>query len=582
MNVFEIRNRLVSDYASYIRSFINIRNQSIVHEVEENLNTGLLWPEPLIQLNPSFEPGETIDQLVDQGILHAECRKIFRIKPRPEDKGRPLRLHRHQADAVRAAKGGHNYVLTTGTGSGKSLAYIVPIVDHVLRHGSGKGIQAIVVYPMNALANSQAGELEKFLCHGYPDGKGPVTFRRYTGQEKKDEKDQIIAAPPDILLTNYVMLELVLTRPEEANLIRAGQGLRFLVLDELHTYRGRQGADVALLVRRVRNALAAEKVQFVGTSATLAAFGSYEEQQRQVSELASRIFGSVVRPENVIGETLRPTTPPANLKGATYLSKLSEQVANAAWTPPADYRSFVNQPIAMWIETTFGVKFEPGGNRLVRVEPRSITGKEGAAQELSQLTGVSPDRCATAIQHCLLSSYQCEPNPDTGFPPFAFRLHQFISRGDTVYATCESEDMRHVTLQCQHFVPGDRTRILLPLVFCRECGQEYYSVRMSHSAETNRRAFSSRELSDLQSDDDTEAGFLYYSSTQPWPIDTNEVINRLPDDWIEYRRGSPQVRLSRRDDLPCPVRVATDGRERCLYWPIPTPNSAGCWSRSRD
>jgi ATP-dependent helicase YprA (DUF1998 family) len=151
-----------------------------------------------------------------------------------------LKFHRHQSQAVRIAHSGHNYVLTTGTGSGKSLAYIIPIVNHVLRHGSGRGIQAIVVYPMNypmnALANSQMGELKKFLQVGYTDNKGPVTFERYTGQENDDEKNRIVAHPPDVLLTNYVMLELILTRPEERDtLVRAAKGLRFLVLDELHT-----------------------------------------------------------------------------------------------------------------------------------------------------------------------------------------------------------------------------------------------------------------------------------------------------------------------------------------------------------
>jgi hypothetical protein len=114
------------------------------------------------------------------------------------------------------------YVLTTGTGSGKSLAYIVPIVDAVLRSGArDKRVKAIVVYPMNALANSQAGELEKFLCHGYPDGRPPVTFRRYTGQETDEQRQAIIADPPDILLTNYVMLEPLLTRPLERDLVAA-------------------------------------------------------------------------------------------------------------------------------------------------------------------------------------------------------------------------------------------------------------------------------------------------------------------------------------------------------------------------
>ena len=102
-----------------------------------------------------------------------------------------LRPHRHQADAIRTARAGHNYVLTTGTGSGKSLAYIVPVVDHVLRRGPGRGIQAIVVYPMNALAYSQHRELEKFLNYGYPDRRGLVTFARYTGQESDEERQML-------------------------------------------------------------------------------------------------------------------------------------------------------------------------------------------------------------------------------------------------------------------------------------------------------------------------------------------------------------------------------------------------------
>jgi len=108
------------------------------------------------------------------------------------DHGHDLRLHRHQVDAIRAAKTGSSYVLTTGTGSGESLAYLVPIVDHVLRRGVGKGIQAIVVYPMNALANSQYGELEKFLGYGYPEGQQPVRFARYTGQESEEARQEII------------------------------------------------------------------------------------------------------------------------------------------------------------------------------------------------------------------------------------------------------------------------------------------------------------------------------------------------------------------------------------------------------
>ncbi len=176
MNIFALRCRVIEDYAAYIRSFIRVSDERLRHFVEQQLQSEVLWPEPLIQLNPSFESGPSIDELVAQGILHSECSRVFRIKPEPSSTGRPLRLHRHQADAIRIAQSRESYVLTTGTGSGKSLAYMVPIVNYVLRMGSGRGIQAIVVYPMNALANSQRGELHKFLCHGYPDGRGPVTF----------------------------------------------------------------------------------------------------------------------------------------------------------------------------------------------------------------------------------------------------------------------------------------------------------------------------------------------------------------------------------------------------------------------
>ncbi len=180
MNIFDLRERLVRDYGEFISGFLKIRDPRLNGFVRAELERGVLWPEPWISLNPNFESGGKVDDLVNDGRLHTECRRVFRIKTEGDPAGRPLRLHRHQAEAIQAAASGDNYVLTTGTGSGKSLSYIVPIVDRILRQGSGAGIKAIVVYPMNALANSQAGELGKFLSYGYPDGRSPVTFRRYT------------------------------------------------------------------------------------------------------------------------------------------------------------------------------------------------------------------------------------------------------------------------------------------------------------------------------------------------------------------------------------------------------------------
>ncbi|MDT8405519.1 DEAD/DEAH box helicase, partial [Sulfuriflexus sp.] len=309
MDVFNLRRQLIDDYRAYSDSFIKVRDPKIRARVDEELNSGAFWPDPLIQLNPSFASGQSVQVLVDAGALHPLCADIFRFgkdEEKPYGKTEQPSLHKHQSDAIEAARTGDSYVLITGTGSGKSLAYIIPIVNYALKHKNQPGIKAIIVYPMNALANSQLGELEKFLDFGL-GGERPVTFARYTGQESDEDKKEVWANPPDILLTNYVMLEYIMTRPQERrHLIRkAARGnLQFLVLDELHTYRGRQGADVAMLVRRVREAVDNPNLQMVGTSATLAGGGTYARQRVKVAEVASGIFGTSVKPERVIGETL--------------------------------------------------------------------------------------------------------------------------------------------------------------------------------------------------------------------------------------------------------------------------------------
>ena len=560
MDVFRLRDRVVEEYSSYIASFIRIKNSRIKEAVQSSLDGGHLWPEPLIQLNPSFEPGESVDELVEEGILHPECSRIFRINKKEGGGGESLRLHRHQAEAIRAAHKGENYVLTTGTGSGKSLTYIIPIVDHVLRRGPGCGVRAIVVYPMNALANSQYGELGKFLKEGYPDGRGPVSFARYTGQESEEEREKIISHPPDILLTNYVMLELILTRSREQGLAGAAKGLGFLVFDELHTYRGRQGADVAFLIRRTRELLDADNMLCVGTSATLAGGGTYEEQRREIARAATRIFGAEVKPENVIGETLQRATPRRDREDPGFVAALSERVRDEGRGMPEDYESFVQDPLSVWIESTFGLD-ESGSERLMRATPRSIHGPQGAAGKLSRLTGLPEETCARAIQEGLLAGYRCEPDPRTGRPPFAFRLHQFFSRGDAVYATIEPEEKRYITLSGQRYAPGSREKVLMPLVFCRVCGQEYYPVRV-FADQDRRREFRPRVLSDTLDDGESEAGFLFFSASEPWPGEGDDGLwQRLPSDWQEEQRGHLRVRSDQRKYLPRQVYVGPDGKE---------------------
>ncbi|HEX4680479.1 MAG TPA: DEAD/DEAH box helicase [Gaiellaceae bacterium] len=556
MDVFDLRERLVKDYADFTRSFVNIGDRRISEHVDRELEDGLLWPEPIVQLNPSFEPGGTVDELVAAGILHDRCAPIFRRgKTDEHPQGEPLLLHHHQREAIETAATGQNYVLTTGTGSGKSLTYIIPIVDHVLRRGSGRGIQAIVVYPMNALANSQLGELEKFLSVGPLGSTGLVRVGRYTGQEKDEERQALLAHPPDILLTNYVMLELILTRPQERKIVDAARGLRFLVLDELHTYRGRQGADVGLLCRRVREACYASELQCVGTSATLAGPGTLDEQRAEVARVAALLFGASVDPSNVIGEKLRRATAPAQPENASFREALARRVSQPA---PEDVRSFLDDPLASWIETTVGLEEEPETRRLRRARPRMVGGEDGAAAELARLVGSDPVVCADAIRTTLMRGYDLR-NPENGFPLFAFRLHQLFTRGETVFATVEPEDSRFVTTQEQQFAPEDRSKILLPLAFCRECGQEYYTVRVATG--DNGPEVRARRLNDTTgNDEDEETGFLFANSEKPWPDESEELLGRVPDDWLETYAGGERVKSSFRKHLPAPITVRTDGR----------------------
>ena len=562
MDVFSIRKKIITAYSEYAQSFIQIQDARIRSHVEERMSEGEFWPDPLIQLNPRFESGDTVRQAIDDGLLHEKCAEIFEHDK--DQGGRTLRFHRHQRRAIEIAKSGHNYVLTTGTGSGKSLAYIAPIVDHVLQQGSGQGIQAIVVYPMNALVNSQEEELGKFLKEGFAKGEQPVTFERYTGQVSDEERERIINDPPDILLTNYVMLELIMTRPVERRLIEKARGLRFVVLDELHTYRGRQGADVALLMRRVRERLevAGQTIQFVGTSATMASGGSFEKQRQQVAQVSSDVFGARVLPEHVIGETLQRATP-----GELDTEALSAAVAAGdALVIPADYAVLVAHPLSIWIENTFGLRAV--GARLQRQTPRSI---ESAAEALSELTAVDTATCEAVIQRWLLAGYEFD-DPTTGLKPFAFRLHQFISPGDTAYATLESENERHITLSGQRYFGADR-KLLFPLCFCRECGQEYYTVSRVEG-EDGETAYVPRDFRERHADIEGEGGYLYLSEADPWPYELDAVLACLPQDWLEEGPSGPRVRRDRRKYLPQQLQLDTKGRpaedgQRAVFLPMP-------------
>ena len=535
MDAFSVLNEFLGDYENFVKGFLEIKNDQIRDKVEKEIADGLLWPEPWLALNPAFESGGTVSDLVARSVLHPEAVNIFRARKDEGDVGTEITFHRHQADAFEIANRRESYVLTTGTGSGKSMAYIVPIVDRVLREGSGKGVRAIIVYPMNALANSQRNELEKFL--GKTNAK--VTFARYTGQENREEREKTLASPPDILLTNYVMLELMLTRPRERTaLINSAANLSFLVLDELHTYRGRQGADVAMLVRRLRGAVGATDIQCVGTSATLAGPGSKAEQRQQVAELATRIFGVDVPADNIVGESLRRATT-----GDIDPDQLKSRLAEAT---PTEWAALQADPLAVWTEQHFGINTDDEG-RLARRPPSKVS---EAAETLHAETGVEESVCRAKLQDLLLAGSRARDAQ--GRSLFAFKLHQFIGKGDTVYTTLEAPEKRFLTTQYQRSAPNRLTgQPLFPLAFCRECGQDFLVVNLERGGEH----FTPRiPNSDLVENPDADG--LLYLTDEPWPDHHDTaILDLVPEDWVVPSGSGQVLDKARIPKLPHSLRV---------------------------
>ena len=559
MDAFEVHRRLIADYRDFTEGFFKVRDPRVAEVVARESERGSQWPDPWLSLNPSFASGGRIDDLVTAGLLDPECDRIFRVKSGPDDLGTtPLTLHLHQREAIEVAARRESYVLTTGTGSGKSLAYIVPIVDRVLKRGTAVGAsKAIVVYPMNALANSQMEELGKFLENGY-GGRPPVTFARYTGQEKPERRQQILANPPDILLTNYVMLELVLTRPDErSSLVKAAKGLQFLVLDELHTYRGRQGADVAMLVRRVREACEAQdSLVCVGTSATMSSGGTVAQQRQDVAAVATRIFGAPVSPGNVITETLVRATSDRNPSDVALADAVRARGDAEAIDPDlrAGYAHLTGDPLASWIEDTFGVTEEQESGRLIRRPPTTV---DRAAVDLSEQTGTPVTAATTAIRATLLAGSRTKD--EKGRSLFAFRLHQFISKGGSVYATAEPSGTREIVTDYQVVLPGSPERRLYPLAFCRECGQEYLLATRTEDMDGIGYLEARHGMSRLVDQDGRTDGYLYVSDADPWPSDPL-AESRLPSSWWVETPTGPKVVTARRKNLPVRVLVGPDGR----------------------
>ena len=227
----------------------------------------------------------------------------------------PWRPHLHQAAAFERLCGDHprSTLIATGTGSGKTECFLYPILDYCAARAGMPGIKAIVIYPMNALATDQARRIAQAIYRDEPNLRGRVTAGLFIGEESTPcvqmsetdvitQKDHLRAHPPDILLTNYRMLDFLLLRPSDQDLWRHNvpETLRFLVVDEIHTFDGAQSTDLACLIRRLKSRLntPAGHLCCIGTSATL---GS-AQHARSVIHYAQTVFAEPFSDGCIIGE----------------------------------------------------------------------------------------------------------------------------------------------------------------------------------------------------------------------------------------------------------------------------------------
>ena len=532
LDVFQLRETVVDEYRDYVSSFVRVLDNRIDEYVNNRLEQGELWPEAVLQLNPAFEMDVTLGNLAAAGTLAPETARFF---------GEQLRLYRHQRDAVDLALRGESYVVTTGTGSGKSLTYLVPIYDAIVRNNPERhSVRALLVYPMNALINSQLESLRAFQERNFPES--PVRFARYTGQDREEAREAILKDPPHILLTNYVMAEYLLVRPHERSLLNAAtQDLRTLVMDELHFYRGRQGADVAMLTRRLQER-AGHDLQAVATSATIANSGTRKKRNEAVADLASRFFGLDIPAANVVDETLVRIATVAAPQGTTEI-----QTAVEAPPPASDMDSVCRHPLAAWAEDVFGVAEE--NDRLVRRSPKTF---DEAVRTLAEESGLPQEKCAEKLREVLEAGNLARISEDQ--PVFAFRLHQWLSSGSSVYTTLEEPEGREFRMGGQY--KADNERVLFPLAFCRECGQDYYLVSRIYDQGIERLIPRSPMVGAPEEDIDGEGGFFAIEHNDLWAGDDDD----LPEFWFNERSRGRVIRSNFAEFRPQLYTATPDGR----------------------
>ena len=307
INAVDFTKNIKETYIRYLYStnIISDDEKALQRTFYNKLNTDYsIIQGPFFHCTPCYKPTFSINDLVKgQGniLLSSEILKL------PHEHFDPSRsLYTHQVKSIKKLQKGNSLVVATGTGSGKTECFLLPILSDILSHPT-PGLRAIIIYPMNALADDQLFRLRKLL-RDLPE----VSFGRYTGdtpeklsqvgeprlENERMSRREIRENPPHILLTNFAMLEYLLLRSNDS-VIFANQKLSYLVLDEAHSYTGSQGIEIALLMRRVKQYFhkKAKKLQFILTSATL---GDEEDSLEKVAKFASDLTGTTFDSSDIL------------------------------------------------------------------------------------------------------------------------------------------------------------------------------------------------------------------------------------------------------------------------------------------
>jgi len=312
-------------YRAYLSTSFRLKHPYLQTRFMKELQPEKFVKGPILESTPPFETGKSLEELVGEGLLSDQFKNL---KSEELPLNRPL--YKHQESAIRQlVEANRNIVVATGTGSGKTEAFLVPILNHLFRQKEVDtlvpGVRALLLYPMNALANDQLKRM-RALLKSYPD----ITFGRYTGETERKQKAgedkyrkmynkeplpnelvsrvQMKEKPPHILLTNYAMLEYLMLRPED-HVFFDGEYAnywRFIIIDEAHTYNGAKGIEMAMLLKRLKDRVVQSepgRIQCIATSATL---GNEEREFGEVARFARELFGELFEPQDVIAATHKP------------------------------------------------------------------------------------------------------------------------------------------------------------------------------------------------------------------------------------------------------------------------------------